>query len=148
MAQPVCQLADFRRSAFLTTFETKGESPWGISLRGAAPGYENQGGGDHDGEGNIAGARIDRRWNGRRQAGIQHAFEPETQPRDRPSQRINHRRYAGVCRTNHRQPLFDRAQARLLQVLIGAGRNAKPAVIGKVDDPARTVIAFAAACPE
>ena len=91
--------------------------------------------------GNVAGARVNGRRDGGRQAGIQHAFEPETEPCDDPSHRIDHGGNAGICGTNQRQPLLDRAQARLLQMLIGTGGNSKPAVIGQVDDPARTVVA-------
>src|ERR1700722_6154332 len=50
---------------------------------------------------------------------------------------MDHRADSGVRRANQRQAFFDRAYARLLEMLIGAARNAEPAVIGDIDDPAR-----------
>ena len=42
-----------------------------------------------------------------------------------------------------RQAYFDRAHARLLEMLIRSGANTEPAVIGDVDDPARPLAAAA-----
>ena len=113
----------------------------GSPLRDSPPHDEKQGGGDDDSSRNVADARINGRRNRRWQAGIQHAFDAETEPCDKPSHGINDRGDAGVRGTNHRQALLDRAQPRLLQMLVGAGRDSKPAVIGQIDDPARTVFA-------
>ena len=71
--------------------------------------------------GNVADARVDGWRDRRRQAGIQHAFDAETEPCDNPPQRIDNRGNARIGRTNHRQPFLDRAQPRLLQMLVGAG---------------------------
>ena len=49
--------------------------------------HEEQAGGDHDRGGNIADARVNRRRNGGGQAGIQYAFDAETEPRDNPPRR-------------------------------------------------------------
>ena len=87
--------------------------------------------------GMLASACIDRRRNRRRQAGIQDAFDAEAELRDDSPHRIDHGGNAGVGGADHRQAFLDRAQSRLLQMLIGAGRDSEPAVVGQVDDPAR-----------
>ncbi len=38
---------------------------------------------------------------------------------------------------NQRQSEFDGAHPRLLEMLVGTGRDPEPAVIGEIDDPAR-----------
>src|SRR5207237_1252589 len=58
-----------------------------------------------------------------------------------PRVRISPRRAAAaVCGANARQSLLDRPQPCLLQMLVGTSRDAKPAVIGQIDDPARSVV--------
>src|SRR5712675_1760828 len=83
--------------------------------------HEYQGGGDQHRCGNVAAARVNGRRDCSGQARIQYTFDAEAEPRDDSSHRIDHGRDAGVRRTNHRQALLDRAQPRLLQVLVGAG---------------------------
>ena len=91
--------------------------------------------------GNVAGAGVNRR---RMADG---SLESSTPSRPRPSScdntshRIDHGGNAGIGSTHHRQSLLDRAQPHLLQMLIGAGRDSEPAVIGQVDDPARAIVA-------
>src|ERR1700692_1857409 len=80
---------------------------------------ENQGGGDDHGCGDVAATRVNGRRNCSRQARIQYAFDAEAEPCDDPSHRIAHGGNARVRCTNHRQSLLDRAQPRLLQVLVG-----------------------------
>src|SRR6185312_5944112 len=80
------------------------------------------------------------RRNGRRQCGVEYAFDAKAQMCDISSQWVDDGGNAGICCTNDRQALLDGAQPRLLQMLIGTGRNSKPAIIGQVDDPARTIV--------
>src|SRR5882672_2998083 len=102
---------------------------------------EYQGSRGDDGHRKVAHARIDCQPNGGWQARIKHAIDAETELRHNPSHRIDHRRDAGVRGANHRQALLDRAQPRLLEMLIRAGRNSKPAIVWQVAEPARPVIA-------
>ena len=71
--------------------------------------------------GMFADTRIDRRRDRRRQAGIQYAFDAEAELCGNPSHRIDNGGNTRIRSANHRQPFFDRAQPRLLQMLIGAG---------------------------
>ena len=98
-------------------------------------------GGHNHGGRNIAKTRINRRRQSGRQTGIQYAFEAKAELRDNTSRRINNRGNAGVSCANQRQAFLDGAQARLLQMLIGAGRDSEPAVIGQVNDPAGAIVA-------
>ena len=82
---------------------------------------EYQGSRRNDGHGYITGARIDRHPNGGWQARIKHAFDAETELRNNPSYRVDHRGDAGVRGTNHRQALLDSAQPRLLEMLMRSG---------------------------
>src|ERR1700739_1774648 len=82
---------------------------------------EYQGRRNHYGGWNIAGAGVDGRRDGRRESGIQHALDAETELRHYSPQRIDHRGYPRVGGTSQRQALLDGAQAGLLQVLIGTG---------------------------
>src|SRR6266478_2585133 len=91
------------------------------SLGDAPANDENQAGGDDHRCGDVAAARVNGRRNCSRQARIQYAFDAEAEPCDDPSHRIDHGGDARVRRTDHRQSLLDRAQPRLLQVLVRAG---------------------------
>ena len=83
--------------------------------------HDEQADGDHDCGGNIAKPRINRRRDGGRQVGIQYTFDAETEPSNNPPHGINDCGDSGVGCTNHGQSLLDRADACLLQVLIGPG---------------------------
>src|ERR1700737_1232522 len=63
----------------------------GSSLRNAPPNHEKQGGGDNDRDGSVAGVRVNRRRYRGGQAGIQHAFDAETETGDNPAQGIDDR---------------------------------------------------------
>src|ERR1700729_1370228 len=63
----------------------------GCSFRDAPPGDKNQGSEHHDRGGNVADARVNRRRKGGWQAGIQHAFESESESCHNSPQRIDHR---------------------------------------------------------
>ncbi len=68
------------------------------ALREASPNDENQGGSDENGRGNVTGACIKCRRDGRRQGGIEDAFDAETEPRDNPPRGIDHGGNAGARR--------------------------------------------------
>src|SRR6185312_13595676 len=50
---------------------------------------------------------------------------------------IDHGRYTGIGRAQHRQTFFDRPQASAGEMLVGAARNTEPPIVRDVHDPAR-----------
>jgi hypothetical protein len=50
-------------------------------------------------------------------------------------------RDAGIGCAHQRQALLDGAQARLLQMLVGTAADSEPAVIGQIEQPARSLAA-------
>src|SRR5262245_56203625 len=56
-----------------------------------------------------------------------------------PSERVDDCGNPAVGGTNQGQPLFDSANLRLLEMLVGAKANAKPGIVGQVQEPARAL---------
>ena len=81
----------------------------------------------------IAKARIERRRQGSRQRHVDDAAHVQVEPRQDAAVAIDDCRDAVVGRADERQPLLDRAHARLVQVLTRPGGVAEPAVVGDVD---------------
>ena len=67
--------------------------------------------------------------------------DPERQRRDDAAERIDHRGNAGIGRAHQRQAFAIAQHARLLEMLVGPGADAEPAVIGQIDQPARPLAA-------
>src|SRR6516165_8564496 len=126
-AGQVCQLLEFAVRKIRRKSKTKRKSSsmntpssqFAVCETPADDEYE--GNCDNHRRGPIADARIDGRGASRRQIGVEHAFNAEAEPRDNSSQRIDHRRDAGVCGAHKGQALLDGAHPRLLKMLIGTG---------------------------
>ena len=56
-----------------------------------------------------------------------------------PAEAVDDGRNAGIGGAHQREPEFDRAQARLREMLVGPGREAEPGVVGDIQHPARTL---------
>ena len=89
-------------------------------------------------QGRPARHRSGRRWSARAGAAAANRarLPRQGQRANDAAERIDHRRDAGIGGAHQRQAFLDRAHARLLQMLIGPGAAAEPAVIGDVEQPA------------
>src|SRR3954467_12237073 len=116
----ICQPVGSRMPKFVQTSTEDIAQGSGIWLRKPAPDDKQQGAEQHRGGGDVPDTCINRRWKRGWQAGIQYTFNAEIEPCDNSPRRIDDRGNAGVGGTNHRQAFLDRAQPRLLQMLIGA----------------------------
>jgi len=112
----------------------------GSSLRDAPPNDENQGGGGDDGCGNVAGACVNGRCNRRRQVWNPARLRrrdrvvKRSAPTDRSQRKylcLLHEPRAALLRSRAGAPAADADTGRL---------RFEPAIIGQVDDPARTVV--------
>ena len=60
---------------------------------------------------------------------------------DHAAERVNHGGNAGIGGAHQRQAFLDHPQPRLPEMLVGAGTDAEPAVVGEIEHPAGPVVA-------
>src|SRR5438045_7684631 len=89
----------------------------------------------------VAEPRVESRIERARQGCIENSFGAERQRAKYPADRIDHGRNPGIGGAHQRQSFLDGADARLLQVLVGARALAEPSVIGEIEEPASPLAA-------